>query len=442
MVKKEVKKAKKKQLDEKIKKLEDDFKKTDSHNFFKTVREVEGKPKKNLMITKNQKKDKTIKTEEVLKIWKDHFRQHLNIEFPHDENILQSIPSTTRGIESSLEELTITKEEVRKVISSLKNNKAPGSDLTTAEVLKATGEPMVNTLRLIFSKVLNEETTPTHFSKMLVTPIYKKGDKSLPENYGTTALLSIPGKVLNKILLSRIREKTKVFTSDRQHGFRPNRGTIDAIFIVRQLMQKSKQRGINCHFHFADFKSAFDTIWRKALWRMMRSIGFCNKIVSIIEKMYEKTTCTVAVDGLLTEWFSLGVGVRQGCLLSPTLFNLFLDFVMDELKCLQEHVTLDNDLNFDARYADDITLIAAVFEKLQLATNQLQEACKKYGMKIDTDKCKVVSNSHTNITIENENVENVEEFKFLGSVIPNSSLDVKRRIAAANSAFGRLKKSV
>ena len=207
-------------------------------------------------------------------------------------------------------------------------------------------------------------------------------------------------------------------------------------------MQKFKERGINCHFHFVDFKSAFDTIRRKVLWKMMRSIGVCNKIVNIIEKMYEKTTCAIVVDELLTEWFSVSVGVRQGCLLSPTLFNLFLDFVMDELKCLQEHVTLDNDLNFDARYADDTTLIAAVFEKLQLATDQLQEACKNYGMKINTDKCKVISNSHANITIENENVENVEEFKFLGSVIPNSPLDVKKRIATANSAFGRLKKSV
>ena len=192
-------------------------------------------------------------------------------------------------------------------------------------------------------------------------------------------------------------------------------------------MQKFKERGINCHFHFVDFKSAFDTIRRKVLWKMMRSIGVCNKIISIIEKMYEKTTCAIVVDELLTEWFSVSVGVRQGCLLSPTLFNLFLDFVMDELKCLQEHVTLDNDLNFDARYADDTTIIAAVFEKLQLATDQLQEACKKYGMKINTDKCKVISNSHSNIAIENENVGNVEEFKFLGSLVPNSSLDVDEK---------------
>ena len=95
----------------------------------------------------------------------------------------------------------------------------------------------------------------------------------------------------------------------------------------------------------------------------------CNKIINIIEKMYEKTTCAVVVDGLLTEWFSVSVGVRQGRLNSPNLFNLFLDFVVDELKCLQEHVTLDYELNFDERYVDDTTLIAGVFEKLQLITD-------------------------------------------------------------------------
>ena len=257
IVKREAKKAKRKQLDEKIIKLEHDFRNNNSHNLFKTVRELEGKPKKSL---KNQKKDKTTKTGEVLKIWKDHFKQHLNTEFPHDENVIQSIPHPIPGTQQSIEALNITKEEVRNAISSLKNSKAPGSDLITAEVLKAGGEPIVNTLHLIFSKILKEETTPIHFSTMLITPVHKKGDKSMPQNYRAIALLSIPGKVLNKILMSKIREKTEVFTSDRQYGFRPNRGTVDAIFIVRQLMQKSKERGMNCHYHFVDFKSAFDII--------------------------------------------------------------------------------------------------------------------------------------------------------------------------------------
>ena len=142
-------------------------------------------------------------------------------------------------------------------------------------------------------------------------------------------------------------------------------------------MQDSKEKGINCHYSFVNFKSLFDIIWSKALWKMMRSIGICNKTANIIEKMFEKTSCGVVVYRLLTEWFSVSVGVRQGCLISPTLFNLFLDFVIGELKCLPEHVTLDYALKFDARYADNTTLIAAVFEKLQLATYQLQKAWLK-----------------------------------------------------------------
>ena len=116
--------------------------------------------------------------------------------------------------------------------------------------------------------------------------------------------------------------------------------------------------------------------------------------------MYDRTTCAVVVDGLLNEWFSVSVGVRQGCLLSPTLFNFFLDLVMDETKCLQDRVRFDKDLNFDARYPDDTSPIAALFEKLQLATDQLQGACNKYGMKINTEKSKVISDSTPNLAIE------------------------------------------
>ena len=137
IVKKEVKKAKRIQLDEKMRKLEDDFRKNDSHNFFKLLGELEGKPRKSLTVIKNQNADKRTQTDEVLKIWKENFEQHLNTKFPHDESILQSIPETMPGTIQSTEELIISKEENGKAISLLKNNKAPGSDLITVEVLKA-----------------------------------------------------------------------------------------------------------------------------------------------------------------------------------------------------------------------------------------------------------------------------------------------------------------
>ena len=212
-------------------------------------------------------------------------------------------------------------------------------------------------------------------------------------------------------------------------------------FCLRQLMQRSKERGINCHYHFADFKSVFDTIWRKQLSKMMRSISICYKIVSIIENMYEKVTCAVVVDGLLIERFCVSVRVRQGCLLSPIFFSHFswLCHRWTEMRAGTCNTWLWIET---ARHAHDTTLTAAVFEKLQLATDQLQEASKKYRMKINTDKCKLISNSPISISIENKNIKIVEEFKFLGSVVSKSSRDSKRRKAIANSAYGRLRKSV
>ena len=126
---------------------------------------------------------------------------------------------------------------------------------------------------------------------------------------------------------------------------------------------------------------------------MMNRIGVNKTVIEVIKKMYEKTLCAVNVDGKLTDWFEVTVGLRQGCLLSPTLFNLFFEFVMDELQELQEPTTFNDSLCIDVRYADDTTLITAFFGKLQLYTNQLQVACLKYVMKINATKCKDISAS-------------------------------------------------
>ena len=133
--------------------------------------------------------------------------------------------------------------------------------------------------------------------------------------------MSIPGKVFSHILLQRIKQKSEKFTKENQYGFRPNRGTVDAIFIVRQIIEKAKECKANLHFNFIDFKSAFDTISRKALWKMLAHIGIDKRIIKILERLHENSKCAVTIDGKLTEWFSVLVGVRQGCLLSQALFT-------------------------------------------------------------------------------------------------------------------------
>ena len=115
---------------------------------------------------------------------------------------------------------------------------------------------------------------------------------------------------------------------------------------------------------------------------------------------------------------------------------------MKELKSLDITHKLHDSLSIDIRYADDTTLLSAIFEKLHLSTSQLENACQKWGMKINGAKCKIISPSDQRIVIDGEEVEHVEEFVFLGSVVPNSAKDVIRRIGLASTAFGRLREAI
>ena len=438
-VKSEIKAHKRKNLDCKVEELEASFRENDSFNLFKAVKDLENKPRKSLSAVKDkQGKTHTNKTK-ILKCWEEHFKAHLNTAFPYEPGAINDIPEPPEDADSLPD---IEKSEILKAVKKLKNRKAARIDSITAEVIKNAGQPMIDMLHKIFNTVWKHKQTPKDWAKMLVTPIHKKGDKLNPGNYRAISLLSIPGKVFSRILLNRIHDRAENAISESQFGFRPGRGTVDAIFIVKQLIEKAREHNIKLHFNFVDFKAAFDTIWRKALWKMLLSIGVDQNIVSIIEKLYDDTECAVVIDGQITEWFSVEVGLRQGCLLSPVLFNLFLEQVMKEIKEIENKLSFSDNISLDIRYADDTTLLAAVFEKLKLSTAQLEQACKKWGMKINGAKCKILSPLQDKIDIDGDEVEHVEEFVFLGSVVPDSTSDVNRRIALASTAFGRLNPTI
>ena len=103
---------------------------------------------------------------------------------------------------------------------------------------------MVDMLHKIFCTAWSQEKTPHDFGKMIVSPIHKKGDKLPHENYRAIALLSIPGKIFLKILLNRMKDKVNAKLKETQYGFRAGRGTVDAIFIVRQIIEKAREKSL------------------------------------------------------------------------------------------------------------------------------------------------------------------------------------------------------
>ena len=210
-VKKEVKVCKIKEIDERVKQLEHDFKQNNSKNLFKAVKEIEKKPNKKLNVIKDKSGKKHTIMSEVLICWEEHFQKHLNTEFLHEPLALNSI--TVNPAEEEPEQC-FTIEEIAAAIKETKSKKAPGIDEITAEVIKAGGEPMQVMLEKLFRKIWNNEISPSDWQKMLVTPIHKKGDKLNPVNYRAISLLSIPGKVFNRIILNRIKDKVEGFLKE------------------------------------------------------------------------------------------------------------------------------------------------------------------------------------------------------------------------------------
>ena len=233
------------------------------------------------------------------------------------------------------------------------------------------------------------------------------------------------------MILNRIQVTIDNHLTEEQCGFRSSRGTTDAVFVVRQIIEKARERRIKLHWNFVDFKAAFDTIWREALWKCLRSIGVDQVLVDLIDNMYKQAECAVVINGKITDWFQVVTGVRQGCLQSPSLFNLFLEFVMKDLRNLDNGIQMGEMSINNIRYADDTTLVDLVFDKLQISTNKLEKACSKWGMKINPTKCKIMTADNRDITINGSPVDKVDDFIFLGSNVPSVEADVKRRTRVA-----------
>ena len=149
-------------------------------------------------------------------------------------------------------------------------------------------------------------------------------------NYRGVSILCHCSKVYSSILLRRLRKSTDEILAEEQAGFRAHRNTTEQIFVLRQLVEKYTEMNRELFIGYIDFKKAFDSIWRKGLWRVLRNLGFTEKLVKILENMYEGTYSAVRSGRGLSEWFETIVGVKQGCILSPLLFNIFLEAIMSQ----------------------------------------------------------------------------------------------------------------
>ena len=264
-------------------------------------------------------------------------------------------------------------------------------------------------------------------------------------------MLDLSFKCLEAIILNRIREAREEAARDNQAGFRPGRGCVDQIFALRQIIELQHEFREPLFIAFIDFAAAFDSIDRKSLGRLLEALGFPPRVMRVIMALYNETKCRVRVYGQESKPFTVTTGVRQGAILSPTLFNCCIDWAMKEALDNQDlgiQLTSLPDRLTVLDYADDIAILAKTSQELQLMVDRVAATAARLGLCINAAKTKVMvvaSAEVPQISVAGEILEVVKSFTYLGSNISaegDGSIEIRTRIAKARSAFDLLNRCV
>jgi hypothetical protein len=210
--------------------------------------------------------------------------------------------------------------------------------------------------------------------------IYKgKGDAMECESYRGVKLLEHALKVFERVIETRVRSRVEI--DEMQFGFIPGKGTTEAIFLVRQLQEKYLAKKRDLWMAFVDLEKAFDRVPRQVLWWALRQVGVEEGLVRVIQSMYEGATTAVKLKDSESKSFEVKVGVHQGSVLSPLLFNIVLEAL--SRKCR-------GGLPYELFYADDLVLIAETKELLMEKLRIWKENMEAKGLRVNLGKTKVM----------------------------------------------------
>ena len=382
----------------------------------------------------------------VLETWKNSFQNLLN-----PNNVTSNI---TQGDGVSHSEFNfnsdITRDEVYKAISRAKIGKSAGLDEIPTDVLK--NDAAIGILHRLFSVCFNTGIIPNDWSYSIITPIPKSstGDARNPLHYRGISLAPACYKLYCGVLNSRLEAwvDENNLLCDEQNGFRKSRSTLDHLSTLTSIIETRKANKTDTYVAFIDFSKAYDSIPRNNLWAKLKQKGLCGRLYNALISLYKTVKSCVRINGLTTDFFDVNCGLKQGCLLSPLLFNLYIDDLVRDMNLLNIGIDIDDEKLCILLYADDVILIADTEADLQSLLNCLYDWSERNGLKINNDKSKIVHfrlpsvpRSLFHFSCGESTLDITQQYKYLGLILQEHldySITAKAVAQSASRALGLL----
>ena len=323
----------------------------------------------------------------------------------------------------------ISMDELKEASSILKPGKSPGIDEVDNEMILCLFQEHPRLILKLFNKIYITKQKVLQWSVAIISLIYKNGAMDNPANFRGISLLSCLGKffytVLNNRLIKFVREQN--ILSESQLGFIAGNRTSDAHILLYNLIQKychkNKKMIFSC---FVDFQKAFDNVPREILLKKLLKHNINGNMFAAIKNLYSENMSCVKMDTKITEMFGVDLGVKQGCVLSPMLFNIFLADLPLFLGA-EYGINIDQRTNINSIiWADDILLLAETEEQLQGLLYNLERYCEKNGLTLNTEKTKIMIFNKTGRHLRRKFwckgnvIETVRKYKYLGFVFTPS----------------------
>ena len=340
---------------------------------------------------------------EIKERWRSYFENLMNIENERERRTIEPSKET--------EVPQVDEEEVKTAMKKMKRGKAVSTDNIPIEAWRVIGGKGIEILTDVFRQVMTKEKMPDEWRNSTLIPIFKnKGDIQDCGNYRGIKLTSHTLKLWERIIDRRLREKVKI--SEQQFGFMPGKSTADAIFALRQLMEKYREGQKNLHCVFIDLEKAYDRVPREEVWNCLRLKKVDEKYIRLVQDMYEGSKTRVSCAAGDTEDFRVTVGLHQGSTLSPFLFTVIIDCITADIQ---------REAPQDMLFADDVILCADIREELGTRLETWRGVMEDRGMRVSRKKteylCLEIQKEAGTVKMQGEELNRVEEFKYLGSTV-------------------------